>query len=147
MSIEDIKYQIQSSISEIESAIEELRDFEDMEEAVALWSEIEGEFGDPDTVLSELRELQDIRQVFESLGHVVDGSSEVEDAIAELVAEASSEGSDEILTAVKLLVSALTSAGVLPGTETVPTSESTEEPAVADNAVIAAPTFTNLQNI
>tara|TARA_R110001583_G_scaffold53441_1_gene164835 strand:- start:439 stop:882 length:444 start_codon:yes stop_codon:yes gene_type:complete len=147
MSIEDLKYQIQSGISEIESAIDDLSELEDMETSAEAWAQIENKFGEPDEVEAELQELRGIRLVFEGIGRNVETADDVEEVVDELVAASSPEGDDEIVTAINLLLSTLIRAGVLPGMETVLTSGSTEEPAVADNAVIADPTFTNLQNI
>lgn len=145
-SVEDIKYMIDEASSQIGSISDELGDLEELEEAMELWAEIENEFGTPDIVLSELRELNDIRQVFDLRGHLVASSSDVVAAIDEMVAESSPQGDDEIVTAINLLLSTLIGAGVLPGMETVLTSGSTEEPAVADNVVSAALTFTNQTN-
>jgi hypothetical protein len=150
MSIEDLKYQIQSGISEIESAIDDLSELEDMEAHAEAWAQIENEFGTPDVVQEELRGLKDIRQVFADIsGRNVDTSDDVKAVVNELwdARDAGPQDDDEIVTAINLLLSTLIGAGILPGMETVLTSGSTEEPAVADNAVIAAPTFTNLQNI
>ena len=146
MSVQDLKYQIEEAASQVSSIGEELGDLEELEEAMELWGEVENEFGTPDIVLSELRELNDIRQVFDLRGHLVESSSDVVAAIDKMVAESSPQGGDKIVTAINLLLSTLIGAGVLPGMQTVLTSGSTEEPAVADNVVSAAPFFTNQTN-
>jgi hypothetical protein len=146
MSVQDLKYQIEEAAAQVSSIGEELGDLEELEEAMELWGEVENEFGTPDIVLSELRELNDIRQVFDLRGHLVESSSDVVAAIDKMVAESSPQGGDKIVTAINLLLSTLIGAGVLPGMQTVLTSGSTEEPAVADNVVSAAPFFTNQPN-
>ena len=148
MSIQDLKYQIEEAASQGSSIGDELGDLEELEEAMELWGEVENEFGTPDVVQEELRELKDIRQVFADIGRNVDTSDDVKAVVNELwdARDAGPEGGDEIVTAIKSLVSALAGAGILPETETVLTSGSTEGLPAVDNVVSAAPTFTNQTN-
>ena len=149
MSVQDLKYQIEEAASQVSSIGEELGDLEELEEAMELWGEVENEFGTPDVVQEELRGLKDIRQVFADIsGRNVDTSDDVKAVVNELwdARDAGPQGGDKIVTAINLLLSTLIGAGVLPGMQTVLTSGSTEEPAVADNVVSAAPFFTNQTN-
>ena len=146
MSVQDLKYQIEEAASQVSSIGEELGDLEELEEAMELWGEVENEFGTPDIVLSELRELNDIRQVFDLRGHLVESSSDVVAAIDKMVAESSPQGGDKIVTAINLLLSTLIGAGVLPGMQTVLTSGSTEGLPAVDNVIDAPFSRTNQTN-
>ena len=142
-SVEDIKYMIDEAHSQIGSISEELGDLEELEEAMGLWSEIENEFGDAEDVGAQLRIHSDVSSGLEYHGISIDTEAGVEELMR--IVE-SAKKKDEVTNAISQFVSALTSAGILPGTEVVPTPVSTEEPAVADNVVSAAPSFTNQTN-
>tara|TARA_R100000655_G_scaffold46769_1_gene83739 strand:+ start:1468 stop:1893 length:426 start_codon:yes stop_codon:yes gene_type:complete len=140
MDIDDIEYEIKGAVDQLNSAKDMLAC---LPENLAGWLGIEEEFGDPQDVRAQLCTHRDVSSGLEYHGINID----TEAGIAELMRVVeSAKKKDEVSNAISQFVSALTSAGILPRTEPVPTPVSTEGPAVADNVVSTAPFTTNQTN-
>jgi len=138
MDINDINYELEGAIDQLNSAKDML---DQIPENLAGWLGIEEQFGDPEDVRAQLCAYSDIRSGLRFVADIDPDNEEDVEKLMNIVRTAKKE--HLALIAINQFVSALTNAGILPRTEPVPTSVSTEEPAVADNVVSTAPFTTN----
>lgn len=141
MDIDDITSELSGASDQILSVIWELDQIPDN---ISGWIDIEEEFGCPEEVRGLLTSLEEIKLVFSEAGFELEHRDDIEKAASAAASTVRPpESNGEVLTAIKLLASALTNTGVLPRTEPVPTPASDNNPVAADNIVSASPlTFT-----
>ena len=127
--------------SEIESAVEMLNSvkdsIEELPESLEAWKEIENEYGDAEDVSEQLRIHSDLSSALEYHDIHVDTDEGMQKLMS--IIEASKK-KDAVTEAIVQFVSTLSSAGILPRTEPVPTPASTEAPAAVEFVNTALPT-------